>query len=98
MRWILRRINFLGRRIPVPRNIVLRVGLGVALVFGGAVGFLPIVGYWMLPFGLLILSIDFPPVRRFQRRMTVRLGHFLQKRWPGLAARMGMTERRANRR
>ena len=94
----MRKINFLGRRIPVPRNIVMRVGLGIALIFGGLLGFLPVVGYWMLPVGLLILSIDFPPVRRFQRRMTVHFGHLVLVRWPRLAARIGMGSRRANRR
>ena len=39
--------------------------------------------------GLAILAIDFPPVRRFQRRMTVRLGNWLHRRWPRSAARFG---------
>lgn len=48
-------------RRPAPK--VVRVPLGAALVAGGAVGFLPILGYWMLPVGLVILARDVPPLR-----------------------------------
>ena len=90
-------VSFLGKRIPVPGNLILRVVLGLAMVFGGLLGFLPVLGFWMLPLGLLILSIDFPPVRRFRRYITVKLGDMFKTRWPGLAARLGMTGRRQNR-
>jgi purine-cytosine permease-like protein len=84
-------VNFLGRRIPVPRNMLLRVLLGLLLVIGGLLGFLPILGYWMLPLGLLILSIDFPPVRRFRRRATVKIVGMLKRRFPKIATRIGLT-------
>ncbi|MCA0433957.1 MAG: hypothetical protein LCH46_11920 [Proteobacteria bacterium] len=87
-------ISFLGRRIPVPGNIYLRVPLGILLVLGGFLGFLPVLGFWMLPFGLLILSIDFPPVRRFRRHVTVKLGNWIRRRWPSLAARLGLMQRK----
>jgi hypothetical protein len=60
--------------IPVPESRWLRVALGVALVVGGMFGFLPILGFWMIPLGLLVLSIDFHPVRRLRRRVSVRWG------------------------
>jgi hypothetical protein len=75
----------------------MRVALGLAMVIGGFLGFLPVLGFWMLPLGLLILSIDFPPVRRFRRAMTVQLGDWIKARWPGLAARIGMSGRRQTR-
>ncbi len=84
-------VNFLGRRIPVPANRLLRIGLGVVAVFGGFFGFLPILGFWMLPLGLLILSIDFSPVRRFRRVATVRVVGWLKRRYPRLARRIGLT-------
>jgi purine-cytosine permease-like protein len=84
-------VNFLGKRIPMPSNIILRVVLGLVFVFGGFLGFLPILGFWMLPLGLLILSIDFPPVRRFRRRATVLIVGWLKRRFPKIAARMGLT-------
>ena len=48
-------------RRPAPKAV--RVPLGAALVAGGAVGFLPILGYWMLPVGLVILARDVPRLR-----------------------------------
>lgn len=66
------------RRIPVPRHRMARISLGILLVFGGLLGFLPILGFWMIPLGLYVLSQDFPGVRRFRRRATVWLGRHWQ--------------------
>ena len=41
-----------------------RVPLGMALILGGFVGFLPILGFWMLPLGVLLLAEDLPILRR----------------------------------
>jgi hypothetical protein len=84
-------VRFLGRRIPVPGNVLLRIGFGVLCVFGGFLGFLPILGFWMMPLGLLILSVDLPPVRRFRRRAEVKLGQVIRKRFPWLARKFGWT-------
>jgi purine-cytosine permease-like protein len=84
-------VTFLGRRIPVPANMLVRVVLGVLLVIGGFLGFLPVLGFWMVPLGLMVLSIDFPPVRRFRRRSSVALVRFLRLRFPALAAKLGLT-------
>ena len=74
----------------MPRNIILRVLLGIGFILGGIFSFLPVLGIWMLPLGLLILSIDFPPVRRFRRRATVILVGWLKRRFPALAKRIGL--------
>jgi len=66
-----RPLRFAGREIPLPQSRGLRIGLGIALVLGGIVGFLPILGFWMVPLGLLVLSVDLPPVRRARRRLSV---------------------------
>ena len=60
-----------------------------SLSSAGLLGFLPIVGFWMVPLGLVVLSVDFPPVRRFRRNATVKIGYWLHKRWPGLARIIG---------
>jgi hypothetical protein len=52
----------------------------------------------MVPVGLAILAIDFPPVRRLQRRMTVKFGNWLHRRWPRFAARFGYGSPRPERR
>ncbi|MEN3793290.1 hypothetical protein [Fulvimarina sp. MAC3] len=62
-----------GRRIGLPQNRWLRMSLGALLVIGGALGFLPILGFWMIPVGLVVLSIDLPGVRRWRRRTEVWL-------------------------
>jgi hypothetical protein len=84
-------IKVLGKRMPVPANIFLRVGLGLLCIIGGIFSFLPILGVWMLPLGLMILSIDFPPIRRFRRVATVKIVGILKRRFPQLAAKLGLT-------
>jgi hypothetical protein len=69
-----RRISIGRFSIPLPGSRLWRVVLGVALVLGGMVGFLPIVGFWMIPLGLVVLSIDLPFVRRLRRRVEVWWG------------------------
>ncbi|MEM1038371.1 MAG: hypothetical protein AAGI12_02745 [Pseudomonadota bacterium] len=64
----------------MPKSRAGRMVVGVALVIGGIFGFLPIVGFWMLPLGLLVLSVDFPTIRRFRRRCQVRLMRWWKKR------------------
>lgn len=37
--------------------------LGVLFMIGGVFGFLPILGFWMLPLGLAFIALDFPLTR-----------------------------------
>ena len=85
----MRHIKFAGFNVRVPAHPLLRIGLGVILVLCGFLGFLPILGFWMLPLGLVVLSIDFAIVRRSRRRATVRLGRWMLVRWPNMARRVG---------
>lgn len=78
----------------LPGHPILRMGMGLLLVFFGLLGFLPVLGFWMVPLGLLILSVDLPFVRRWTRILNVRLGHFLHRRWPSLARKIGYGMRR----
>lgn len=50
-----------------PRTRWLRIPLGVVLVVGGVFGFLPLVGFWMIPLGLSILALDFPAAAKANR-------------------------------
>ena len=63
-------------------TIVLSVG-------GGLLGFLPVLGFWMIPLGFLVLSVDLPAVRRWRRKITVRLGAWLKRRYPNFAEKLG---------
>jgi hypothetical protein len=40
---------------------------------GGLFGWLPILGYWMVPLGLLVLASDSPMIRRWNRRAAVAI-------------------------
>ena len=66
--------RFGNRRIALPASRLVRIVMGVALVAGGILGFLPVVGFWMIPLGLLVLSVDLPVVRRLRRRVEVWWG------------------------
>lgn len=65
-------MSLLGRDYQLPKSRPVRVALGVLLVFFGFLGFLPVLGFWMIPLGLLILSYEFHIVRRLRRRAIVR--------------------------
>jgi hypothetical protein len=65
------KIRFASRELHLPQSRTVRVGLGILLVAGGLVGFLPVVGFWMIPLGLLVLSVDIPVVRRGRRRLAL---------------------------
>lgn len=41
----------------------IRFPLALLLTFGGLLWFLPVLGLWMLPAGLLLLAIDLPLLR-----------------------------------
>ena len=70
--------------IELPRNRIARIALGGGLVVGGGVfGFLPVLGYWMVPLGLLVLASDYPTIRRFNRRTGVAIVGW----WRGRKAR-----------
>jgi hypothetical protein len=78
-----------GKTIDLPRSRALRILIGSGLILFGILGFLPILGFWMIPLGLLVLSHDMPAVRRWRRRATVWLGQWLKRNYPSLAGRLG---------
>ena len=43
---------------------LVRIVIGILLLLGGVLGALPILGFWMIPLGLLVLSWDFRWARR----------------------------------
>src|SRR6478672_442484 len=65
------KIRFANRHFHLPRSKPIRIGLGILLVACGLLGFLPVLGFWMIPLGLLVLSVDIPIVRRWRRKLAV---------------------------
>jgi len=57
---------------------VVRVPLGLGLILGGVFSFLPVLGVWMLPLGVVVLAKDVPPLRR----PAARLLAWIERRWP----------------
>lgn len=58
----------------------IRFPLALALIVGGVFSFLPILGIWMLPLGLLLLAVDLPILRGPISGLVIR-GRLLFKRW-----------------
>jgi hypothetical protein len=63
-----RQITIGSRQFTLPQSRALRILIGYLLVFFGFLGFLPILGFWMIPLGLWILSQEFGWLRRVRRR------------------------------
>jgi hypothetical protein len=68
------RMHLMGREFSLPQSRLLRMALGVGLILLGILGFLPVLGFWMIPLGLLILSYDFAAIRRLRRRLALWWG------------------------
>ena len=49
-----------------------RTLIGVLLMVGGMLGFLPVLGFWMFPLGLAFVALDFPLGRRWLDRWLDR--------------------------
>jgi hypothetical protein len=57
-------------RVRLPASRILRVLIGTALILGGIFGWLPILGFWMIPLGLLVLSYDIPMIARWREKVA----------------------------
>ena len=53
-----------SREFNLPKNRIVRISLGAVLIIGGIVGFLPILGFWMVPLGMVVLADDVPVIHR----------------------------------
>ena len=49
-------------RLRVPPG--LRLVLGLLVMVGGVFGFLPVLGFWMIPLGIAIAALDIRPLWR----------------------------------
>jgi len=77
-----------SRRFRLPRRPSTRIALGAGLIAGGTLGFLPVLGFWMIPLGLLVLSQDLPAVRRRRRQFVV----WMERRRAARSAGSGAAE------
>ena len=73
--WMARFVTWIRK----PELRITRIIFGVLLVLLGFVGFLPILGFWMVPLGLLLLAQDVT----FLRRPVVRAIEWCERKWRG---------------
>jgi hypothetical protein len=74
--WLSKLINWLRE----PNRILARAIISILLIAGGILSFLPVLGLWMLPLGLIVISQDLP----FLQRPTVRALKWSEGRWQAL--------------
>jgi hypothetical protein len=66
-----------------PSSRLARIPLAILLIVGGFFSFLPVLGLWMLPLGLLLVAQDVPFLQSPMSRM---LG-WIERKWEGRPAR-----------
>ncbi len=65
------------RFVRQPSGIWIRIPIAIVFIAGGLVGFLPVVGFWMVPLGLLLIAEDIP----FLQRPLVKMLEWIEARW-----------------
>ena len=60
-----------------PSSRLVRIPLAILLVVGGIFSFLPILGLWMLPLGLLLIAQDVP----FLQKPLARMLGWMERKW-----------------
>ena len=60
-----------------PSSRLVRIPLAILLVAGGILSFLPILGFWMLPLGLLLIAQDVP----FLQKPLAQLLGWVERKW-----------------
>ena len=60
-----------------PSSRYARIPIGILLIFGGIFSFLPVLGLWMLPLGLLLFAQDVPIL---QKPIAQMLG-WVERKW-----------------
>jgi len=81
------KVSFGRHTMKLPGNRWLRIGLGIVLILAGFVGFLPILGFWMIPLGLAVLAVDVPFVERRWTAFQPRLENWLARKFPNFWAK-----------
>lgn len=60
-----------------PSSKYVRLPLGLALVGGGILAFLPVLGLWMLPLGLILIAQDVPALEK----PTAKTLNWVERKW-----------------
>ena len=60
-----------------PSSVYVRIPLALLLVIGGFLSFLPVLGLWMLPLGLLLFAQDVP----FLQEPLAKMLGWIERKW-----------------
>ena len=60
------------RRVQADQTGIVRVPVALLLIVGGFFAFLPVLGLWMIPLGLMLLAVDVPFLRGPVSALVVR--------------------------
>jgi hypothetical protein len=60
-----------------PSSRLVRVPLSILLIVGGIFSFLPVLGLWMLPLGLILIAQDLP----FLQGPMARMLGWIERKW-----------------
>lgn len=64
-----------------PENAIVRVPVALLLILGGIFSFLPLLGIWMLPLGLLLLAIDVVYLQEPITAFVIKSWRFVKETW-----------------
>ena len=68
----LARVRLRVMRWTARRPAGVRSLIGVVLILGGFLGFLPVLGFWMIPLGAAVIALDVALIRRRAARLRMR--------------------------
>lgn len=60
-----------------PSSRLVRIPLALLLIIGGIFSFLPVLGLWMLPLGLILIAQDLP----FLQGPMARMLGWIERKW-----------------
>lgn len=67
------------RKLHRDHRLWLRMTTGALLILGGLLWFLPVLGLWMLPLGLVLLASEFPLLKRWLVGVAMRIERWLTR-------------------
>lgn len=70
-----RRFRSTIRWLRQPSTLCIRMPIGALLICGGFLGFFPVLGFWMLPIGLVLVADDVPLLRSGRSRILDWIEH-----------------------
>lgn len=81
-----------------PSSRLVRFPLAILLIVGGVLSFLPILGLWMLPLGLILIAQDIPPLQKPVAQLLGWIEHKWLERQQAKATKLSQSEQASEKR